>query len=245
MLGFGKNPVGFWREVAGSPATTQIPTIPIPFSRYGHLVPIGQFCTRAGNMNINTARALQIKVARLAVPSIFQVNLAGTIPDLSLQGASPAHFTKPRASRAQGATEYLVILAVVLIVALIGVALLGFVPSVTSDAKTLQSDEYWRGLARPFGILERTVLANGTVSIVVQNKDAMGSYTLTGLNVSSGAYTTSTSFSPGETKTLVFNGAPAGTANAYYDFQVNISYTSPYGVAGMQRGTKNILGKYS
>ncbi|MFA6327866.1 MAG: hypothetical protein WCY41_00275 [Candidatus Micrarchaeia archaeon] len=147
--------------------------------------------------------------------------------------------------RAQGATEYLVIMAVVLLVALIGVSLVGFVPSVTSDAKISQSDEYWRGQARPFGILERTVLANGTVTLVVQNKDAIGTYTMTRLSISSGAYTTATTFGPGETKTLRFSGAQAGTAGAYYDFSLNITYTSPFGVAGVQRGTKNVLGRYS
>ena len=165
---------------------------------------------------------------------------------LSLSDPLYSLLSKPSHARlAQGATEYLVLLAVVLIVALMGVALVSFVPSVTSDAKILQSDEYWRGLAKPFAILERNVLANGTVSLVIQNKDAMGTYTLTRLNVSSGAYTTPTSFSPGETKTLVFSGVPTGTAKAYYDFAVNISYTSPYGISNVQRGTKNILGKYS
>ena len=39
----------------------------------------------------------------------------------------------------QGATEYLVLLAVVLIVALVSVALLGFFPGMASDAQATQS----------------------------------------------------------------------------------------------------------
>ncbi len=55
--------------------------------------------------------------------------------------------------RAQGATEYLVLLAVVLIVALVSVALLGFFPGMASDAQITQSRAYWQG-ASPISITE-------------------------------------------------------------------------------------------
>jgi hypothetical protein len=44
----------------------------------------------------------------------------------------------------QGATEYLVLPAVVLIVALVSVALLGFFPGMASDAQITQSQAYWQ-----------------------------------------------------------------------------------------------------
>jgi len=55
--------------------------------------------------------------------------------------------------KAQGATEYLVLLAVVLIVALVSVALLGFFPGMASDSQRQQSEMYWRG-AQPISITE-------------------------------------------------------------------------------------------
>jgi len=55
--------------------------------------------------------------------------------------------------RAQGATEYLVLLAVVLIVALVSVALLGFFPGMASDAQITQSKAYWAS-ASPLSIVE-------------------------------------------------------------------------------------------
>jgi len=55
--------------------------------------------------------------------------------------------------RGQGATEYLVLLAVVLIVALVSVALLGFFPGMASDAQITQSETYWKG-ASPIAIVE-------------------------------------------------------------------------------------------
>ena len=58
-----------------------------------------------------------------------------------------------RLMRAQGATEYLVLLAVVLIVALVSVALLGFFPGMASDAQATQSQAYWQS-ASPIAITE-------------------------------------------------------------------------------------------
>jgi len=55
--------------------------------------------------------------------------------------------------RGQGATEYLVLLAVVLIVALVSVALLGFFPGMASDAQMTQSQTYWQS-AQPIAISE-------------------------------------------------------------------------------------------
>ncbi len=55
--------------------------------------------------------------------------------------------------RGQGATEYLVLLAVVLIVALVSVALLGFFPGMASDAQITQSKAYWSS-ASPISIVE-------------------------------------------------------------------------------------------
>ena len=56
--------------------------------------------------------------------------------------------------RGQGATEYLVLLAVVLIIALVAISLLGFFPSMAADAKITQSNTYWRGEATPVAIVD-------------------------------------------------------------------------------------------
>jgi len=58
-----------------------------------------------------------------------------------------------RAMLAQGATEYLVLLAVVLIIALVSVSLLGFFPGMASDAQETQSKMYWQS-ASPIAIME-------------------------------------------------------------------------------------------
>jgi len=58
-----------------------------------------------------------------------------------------------RARLGQGATEYLVLLAVVLIVALVSVALLGFFPGMASESRIAQSEIYWKS-ASPIAIVE-------------------------------------------------------------------------------------------
>jgi len=61
----------------------------------------------------------------------------------------------------QGATEYLVLLAVVLVVALVSVALLGFFPGMASDSQLAQSQMYWQG-ASPIAIVEMDAVASAS-----------------------------------------------------------------------------------
>ena len=55
--------------------------------------------------------------------------------------------------KGQGATEYLVLLAVVLIIAVVTIALLGFFPGTADDAQIAESNLYWRSAA-PIAIIE-------------------------------------------------------------------------------------------
>ena len=62
--------------------------------------------------------------------------------------------------RAQGATEYLVLLAVVLVIALVSIALLGFFPGMASDAQVTQSEMYWKS-ATPIAVVETYAVCQG------------------------------------------------------------------------------------
>jgi hypothetical protein len=146
--------------------------------------------------------------------------------------------------RGQGATEYLVLLAVVLIVALVSVALLGFFPGMASDARIAQSQSYWRGQARPFAITECTCATTGNCTVVVQNMEANGPYTITTFGINLGANSTSTSFAAGESKTMTVGIGTTGTASAVYDYNVTITYTTPNSVTSKQYGAKNLIGKF-
>ena len=147
--------------------------------------------------------------------------------------------------RGQGATEYLVLLAVVLIVALVSVALLGFFPGMASDARITQSQSYWRGQAKPFAILDAAVSGtNATLS--VQNMEANGPYTLSASGIKINGINTNAStvvFGAGETKTITVTGITACTSGTVYDYNVTIDYTTPSTITSRQYGTKNLMGK--
>ena len=77
-----------------------------------------------------------------------------TCRPLKGQGAIESQFAATAGTlKGQGATEYLVLLAVVLIIALVAIALLGFFPGMASDAQETQSKMYWQS-ATPIAITE-------------------------------------------------------------------------------------------
>ena len=154
--------------------------------------------------------------------------------------------------RGQGATEYLVLLAVVLIVALVSIALLGFFPGLASDAQITQSAAYWKS-ARPFAILEHSATVSpANVTLVIQNIDSTGPITISNINVSTASGTSdvlagSYILASGDTKSysIPLTGIIPGDVGSVYSLNVKIAYTTQYGTANTQFGSKPIIGKYS
>jgi len=132
-----------------------------------------------------------------------------------------------RLFRAQGATEYLVLLAVVLIVALVSVALLGFFPGMASDAQMTQSQAYWKSTS-PIAIIEMSakyesgmiyskpylrVRNTGTYPIrITKLVSSSGSYSISQFNDGSSFQNISDYYylAPGEEKYFGRNGTFAG-----------------------------------
>jgi len=153
--------------------------------------------------------------------------------------------------KGQGATEYLVLLAVVLIVAMVAIALLGFFPGLAGDAKMAQSDAYWRGTARPFAVLEHSLRASN-LTLVIQNTEA-NQRQLTNLSVAGSGFSyngvpTTSYFSGGEKhiQNMTLTGT-ACTAGAGYELYLNFTYSNADGtITGIkQYGEKPLVGKCS
>src|SRR3989338_4214046 len=153
--------------------------------------------------------------------------------------------------KGQGATEYLVLLAVVLIIALVSIALLGFFPGLASDARITQSNSYWRGEARPFAILEHSVTTDGAATLIVQNNEAQGPLILTNITVGSdyndstagGLGTMGMTFAPGEQHTISLNSVIGGATvspGGGHALQVNLTYRTANRVVSTQHGVKTI-----
>ncbi|MFA6327971.1 MAG: class III signal peptide-containing protein [Candidatus Micrarchaeia archaeon] len=151
-------------------------------------------------------------------------------------------------NRGQGATEYLVLLAVVLIIALVAIMLLGYFPGMATDAKITQSNTYWRGEARPFAITEANINSSGHGSFLLQNMEANGPFIVTLLQVGSYNNSSNTTFAAGESKLVTISDMGNNTTivgGSVYDMNVTISYTTPSGAVTKQYGSKNIVGKYA
>jgi hypothetical protein len=159
---------------------------------------------------------------------------------------------------AQGATEYLVILAVVLMVALVSVSLLGFFPGMSSDAQVTQSQAYWSGTARPFALTTAAstygtlcgTSSKGGYDLVIQNKEA-STLSITNITVdgssgfcsSGGTLNSAVSFGPGESKTLSVITASAAspcTAGKITQMDLNITYSTQFISGKKQAGSKKL-----
>lgn len=143
-----------------------------------------------------------------------------------------------KSRKGQGATEYIIVLAIVLIVALVVVALLGFFPGFSADTQVSQSSSYWQS-TRPFAITASQQYTAGltgqNVTLVITNNDPK-QLVITSVNLTSipGGYqawnTTSFTFAPGDTQTvMVFNTtnmllADCNTRSGKYN-SYNVSFT--------------------
>ena len=117
-----------------------------------------------------------------------------------------------RAFAGQGATEYLIILSVVLVIGLVSVSLLSYFPETASGISESSSNVYWQGQARPLRISEATQTAESSFAFALENADA-DQITLMGITMDGSAaslsenganYSNSSSiyFGPGEKKVV-------------------------------------------
>ena len=146
-----------------------------------------------------------------------------------------------RPLRAQGATEYLVILSVVLVISLVSISLMGYGPSVSSDVAYSASKSYWQSEARPIAVTEAGLTGDSAFSFVVQNNNP-DPVSLTGISIDSQAVSfsevpadpsnTSTVYvAPGEKKALNLALANSGfncKEGSYGQAALRFTYSTPY-----------------
>ena len=140
----------------------------------------------------------------------------------SSRTSSPSHLAK-----GQGATEYLLILAVVLVVVMVAIALLASAPGSASDLRSSTSATYWTSQASPFLITNQNLSADGILTLTLANSGPTA-LQITRMNLSgTGMYTSSFSapLSVGSGKraleTVFMNGSCAPTQ--VYELVVNMT----------------------
>lgn len=146
--------------------------------------------------------------------------------------------------KGQASTEYLIILAVVIIVALIVVGVMGWFPGLSSEITADQSRAYW-GAASPFSITDFKVDTSGNAEFTLENKLTdklqLTEIALDGTSLS----IDDANFTAGQSTTVNGSGVSDLCSNAgdTFSVEVTISYDNLEGVSGQsQIGAKPLVG---
>ena len=146
--------------------------------------------------------------------------------------------------KGQVSTEYLVILAIVLVVALVVVYLVGGFAGLGAGSLETQSKNYW-GSTSPFSIT--TLKAAGTeLDLRLQNND-LQQLVITDISIGGvSALSGNVSFTSGEAKALNLTVADCGASSSPFTYNdVTITYNKGSITALKQIGTKPLVGKCS
>jgi len=146
------------------------------------------------------------------------------------------------ASRGQASTEYLIILAVVIVVALVVVGILGWFPGLGGGIRESASRAYWKA-AQPFGIAEYKITTNGNVTLALQNNGEVRA-NVTKIYMGARMINVGETFEGGETKTITGTlGGPCGSTGDTFSYDVKLMYDTAYITDNQQLGDKPLIGK--
>ena len=127
--------------------------------------------------------------------------------------------------KGQGATEYLVILAIVIIIALIVVGVMGGIPGVGSGAKSRASASYWQ--TADLAITKYAAYtATDDLNVTIRN-NLRSSITLTTVSIGPGTQTcTPTSLAPGQVATCTDDTGASGCSSEgdTFSYPVSVAY---------------------
>lgn len=122
-------------------------------------------------------------------------------------------------SRAQASTEYLIILAIVIIIALVAASALGMFPSLGAGTSSRVSSSYWR--TSDLAIMAYRVDSNGSADVVVKN-NMPGNVRLVGFELDGAELVSNpVSLRPGQSATL---SGSVGSGSDEFAFNVTARY---------------------
>ncbi|MFH1443012.1 MAG: hypothetical protein ABIG96_03170 [Candidatus Micrarchaeota archaeon] len=141
--------------------------------------------------------------------------------------------------RAQAAVEYLMILAVVIIIALVVVGVLGGFPTLTSGISEKESAAYWT--TADVGIV-RAIIDDTNTQMVLRNNKNFAIKDLTVTVGGTAGTTQSVTLQPGETTGLIVAAVKLCTPGSY-SFPISITYDdATYGTTYTFTGAKPLVG---
>jgi len=146
--------------------------------------------------------------------------------------------------RGQASSEYIIILAVVIILALVAVAVLGGFVNIGGEADDNAAKAYWR--SAPIGILNWELAADGAVRMVIRNNlDTQVRILAVNIN-SQNLITRHFELAMGASQELTGQINPPGAGENKYSKDVEIIYESGrYGLQNAFTGKEDVVGEYT
>ncbi len=145
--------------------------------------------------------------------------------------------------RGQGTTEYLIILAVVIVIALVVVGVMGFLPGLGTSVTASQSKAYW-GAASPLAITDWEFDDDAAGCDLVLRNQTSGKITVTGVETEGAALTISnTALTAGQESALaITGGCQTCSTGDPYDYNILITYDTTKLTGKTQTGTTSLVG---
>ena len=143
--------------------------------------------------------------------------------------------------KAQGTVEYLIILAVIIVIALVVVGVMGWFPGMGTGITEQQSRAYWKS-ASPLAITDWHITSsNGTFTLQNMTTDTIQLNDLTVAGTALGL--ADVNIAAGTTYTTAADSDITCTSGKSYSYSVSISYDIIGGISGKtQTGAKPIVG---
>lgn len=146
--------------------------------------------------------------------------------------------------KGQGTTEYLIILAVVIVIALVVVGVMGWIPGLGTGLSESQSKAYWQSTS-PFAITTYQVTGGATPILVLRNNTSQN-LSVTTIKIGNTTVTAAdANFTGGQEKSLTAAGSITCTSGNPYSYDVDINYLKTVGsstVVLTQKGSKPLIG---
>lgn len=142
----------------------------------------------------------------------------------------------------QGAIEYLMILALVIVIALIIIGAMGGFASISGGVSEKDSATYWAGA--DVGITRYFISATPDNSMMVIKNNRVFSINVTSITLGdTSVFNTSTQLAPGSSTNITLSNVPSCTAGQQYLIVTVINYTDAvYGYAYQFTGDKPLVG---
>jgi len=144
--------------------------------------------------------------------------------------------------RGQGATEYLVLLAIIIIIALIVVGVMGWFPGVATSITEKESRAYWES-AYPLALVEWRITPNESETEFILQNNTVRNISVKEFMIDGNAILINdTNYAPGEKKALDITMGTACQSGGVFSHYIDINYSTQDLTYVLESGDKPLVG---